>query len=169
MRSLVVSTLAALSLAVGVWAAETPKLDYSIEDQFGTTHTDEDCGGAVTLVIGSDRKGVQYIDVWGQAFQRALATELDDGTVCSVGFAHLKGAPFFVKKKIVASFSRDPDAWTLLDWKGYFAKTWGAEKDAANLYLFGRDGRLIFRETLLDFDQTQFDRIVAATRMEVAR
>lgn len=150
------------------WAGEqAPKLDFAIEDQFGTLHTDEDCGKNVILLLGGGRKGSTFIDDWGPPLHDALATELDAGTVCSVGFAHLKGVPFFVKKKIVASFPKDPDAWTLLDWKGQISRTWGAEKDAANLYLFNRDGRLVLREALHGFDGEQLDRIVNATQSTV--
>lgn len=150
-------------IAAVVWAAQaTPKLDFALEDQFGATHTDEDCGGAVVVLLGGDRKGSAYIDDWGSALHRALASELDKGTVCSVGFAHLKGAPFFVKKKIVKSFPNNPEAWTLLDWKGEIAKKWGAEKDAANLYVFDRGGGLVFQISLRDFEQVQFDHIVEA-------
>jgi hypothetical protein len=155
------AVLTAAVAAAGLWAAgETPVLDYALADQFGAVHTDEDCGGAVVVLLGGDRRGSAYIDDWSSALGRAYARELQEGTVCSVGFAHLKGAPFFVKKKIVASFSKDPEAWTLLDWKGEIAGAWGAEKDAANLYVFDRAGELVYSVGLRDFDQATFDRIV---------
>jgi hypothetical protein len=52
---------------------------------------------------------------------------------------------------------------------GVIAKTWGAEKDAANLYLFDRRGRLIRHEALRDFDATRFDSIVEAARGAAGR
>lgn len=163
--SLVVLVLMVVLTTTGLWAAEgPPKLDYALDDQFGTTHADEDCGEAVVVLLGGDRKGSAYIDEWGPEMHRALEHELDEGTVCSVGFAHLKGAPFFVKKKIVASFPKEPDAWILLDWKGAISKKWGAEKDAANFYVFDRGGGLVFRVSLQDFDQTTFDEIVRVVR-----
>lgn len=150
------------------WAEEPPpKLDFAIEDQFGVLHTDDDCGQAVVLLLGGGRKGSTFVDDWGPPLHDRLATELDTGAVCSVGFAHLKGAPFFVKKKIVASFPKDPDAWTLLDWKGRIYGSWGGEKDAANLYLFDRNGRLVLHEILHEFDEEQLNWIVTATRSTV--
>ena len=158
---------AVLTVSVSLAADSPPKLNFTLEDQFGTLHTDEDCGAAVVLMLGGGRKGVTYIDEWGPRLHDALGSELDAGTVCSVGFAHLKGAPFFVKKKIIASFPKDPEAWTLLDWKGHIAKSWGAEKDAANLYLFDRGGRLVLHEALHDFDKKLLDRIIRATQSTV--
>lgn len=153
--------LMAMAAAVALGSAELPpRLDYELEDQFGASHTDEDCGRAVTILLGGGRKGSTYIDNWGPNLHQALATELNQGSVCSVGFAHLKGAPFFVKKKIVASFPKDPDAWIVLDWKGEIGKRWGAEKNAANIYVFDRGGELVMRWSLREFDQTLFDRIV---------
>jgi hypothetical protein len=114
----------------------------------------------VTILLGGGRNGVVFIEDWGPSLHRAFARQLDDGSICSIGFAHLKGAPFFVRKKIIESFPRDPEAWTLLDWKGHIARSWGAEKGVANLYLFDRDGRFVLREGLREFDRTHFDRIV---------
>jgi hypothetical protein len=149
-------------------ATPAPLLDFAIEDQFGRVHTDEDCGGAVTLLLGGGRRGVEYVDSWGPALHAALADELADGRVCSVGFAHLKGAPFFVKKKIIASFPDDPDHWTLMDWKGVIARNWGAEKEAANLYLFDRRGRLVLRRALRGFDRATLEELVSEVRRVAA-
>lgn len=154
--------------ATGMASEEPPLLDYSIEDQFGTTHRDEDCGGAVAILLGGDRKGSAYIDDWGPELHRAFASALDQGTLCSIGFAHLKGAPFFVKKKIIKSFPTDPEAWTILDWKGEIARKWGFEKGTANFYIFDRGGRLVFHDGLKDFEQVTFDRIVEAVQTEVS-
>lgn len=156
-------------VATSLWAADrVPELDFALEDQFGTTHTDEDCGEAVVVLLGGDRKGSTFIPDWGSALHRAYIREFGEGKVCSVGFAHLKGAPFFVKKKIVASFPDDPEAWTLLDWKGQIAKNWGAEKDAANLYVFDQEGGLVYQVGLREFDQTTLERIVEVVKTEVA-
>lgn len=145
-------------------ADETPVLEYSIKDQFGTTHTEEECSGAVTIVLGGDRKGSEMIPEWAPPLRRALLHELEEGTVCSIGLAHLKGVPFFVKKRIVAGFPKTPDAWTLLDWKGHFLKTWGGEKQAANIYVFDRRGALLMQKSLHDFDSPVLDEIVGTVR-----
>jgi hypothetical protein len=160
--------MAALMTGGASWAGQPPpKLDFAIEDQFGELHTDEDCGSAVVILLGGGRKGVTFISEWVPPLHEALAGELAAGEVCSVGFAHLKGVPFFVKKKVVNGFSKDPSEWTLLDWKGHIARSWGAEKDAANIYIFDRAGRLVFQESLQETNEQQFDRIVAATRSAV--
>ncbi len=159
--------LAALA-ATGLHAAEVPpRLEFSLADQFGETHTDEDCSGAVVVLLGGDRKGSAFIADWGPVLHQAYTREFEAGSVCSVGFAHLKGAPFFVKKKIVASFSKEPDEWTLLDWKGEIAKNWGAEKDAANLYVFDRGGDLVYSVSLRAFDQAVFDNIIDSVEKAV--
>lgn len=170
MRSTGIGVVVAVMVAAApLWAGDAaPVLNYSLEDQFGTTHTHEDCGDAVVVLLGGDRKGSSYIDQWGPALYRALEQGLNDQTVCSVGFAHLKGAPFFVKKKIVASFPEDPDAWTLLDWKGEISKKWGAEKDSANLYVFDRDGDLVHHVSLRDFDEAVLESIVDVVEKAVA-
>jgi hypothetical protein len=167
--SRVASLLMVAVAAAGVWAAEdAPRLDFALDDQFGTTHTDEECGGAVVVLLGGDRKGSTYIAEWGPVLQQTYDREFAEGAVCSVGFAHLKGAPFFVKKKIVASFSKDPEAWILLDWKGVISKNWGAEKDAANLYVFDRRGELVYSVSLREFDQAVVESIIGVVEKAVA-
>lgn len=170
MRSLwAVAVLMAAFAATGLLAAEVaPRLDFSLADQFGEIHTDEDCSGAVVVLLGGDRKGSAFIADWGPVLHQAYNREFEAGAVCSMGFAHLKGAPFFVKKKIVASFSKEPDEWTLLDWKGEIAKNWGAEKDAANLYIFDRGGGLVFHSSLREFDQETLGRILHQVQETVA-
>jgi len=169
MRSLRVASLSMAAIAMaGVWAAAaSPDLDYALEDQFGATHTDEECGDSVVILLGGDRKGSTYIADWGPALDQAYTREFESGAVCSVGFAHLKGAPFFVKKKIIASFPKDPDAWVLLDWKGEIARNWGAEKDAANLYVFDRGGEIVYVASLREFDRAAFDVIIDAVKKAV--
>ena len=167
--SRVAALLMVAVVTAGLRAAdETPGLDYALSDQFGTTHTDEECGGAVVVLLGGDRKGSKYIAEWGPVLQQTYDREFAEGAVCSVGFAHLKGAPFFVKKKIVASFSKDPEAWTLLDWKGVISKNWGAEKDAANLYVFDRRGELVYSVSLRAFDQAVVESIIGVVEKAVA-
>ena len=145
-------------------ADETPILEYSIEDQFGMTHTEEECRGAVAIFLGGDRTGSVMIPEWSPPLRSALASELEEKTVCSIGLAHLKGAPFFVKKKIVAGFPKEPDAWTLLDWKGHFLNTWGGEKSAANIYVFDKRGALVMQKSLQEFDSPVLDEIVGVVR-----
>jgi hypothetical protein len=160
--------LVALLASTGALADdEPPLLSYSIEDQFGRTHTEAACDGAVRVVLGGDRKGSEYVGEWGPRLHRSLGREIDQGLVCSIGFAHLKGAPFFVRRKIIDSFPRNPEAWTLLDWKGHFVRTWGGQKKAANLFVFDRDGRLAMQIALTEYDQAIFDRVVAAVRAEL--
>ncbi len=169
MKPAALATIVLIIIAVGAQAAdEPPRLNFALEDQFGETHTDQDCGGVVTILLGGGRKGVKYIDEWGPRMHRVFSGEFDDGKICSIGFAHLKGAPFFVHKKIIAGFPEDPTSWTLLDWKGHIAKSWGAEKNIANIYVFDRDGRLVFKAGLRDFDQAQLDRIIEATKEAAA-
>ena len=165
-----VCTLAVFILAVTAApshtqaADRTPALDYSLEDQFGATHTEEECRGAVAIYLGGDRKGSAMVPEWDPPLRRAFSPELKEGTVCAVGLAHLKGAPFFVKKKIIAGFPKDPEEWTLLDWKGHFMKTWGGEKDAVNIYVFDKRGTFLMQQSLHEFDRAVFDEIVGVIR-----
>jgi hypothetical protein len=160
LRTVVTVAIICMVAAIASAADTTPRLDFALEDQFGVSHTDEDCDGQVVILMGGDRKGVEHVNDWGPALHHAISRWLADGQVCSVGFAHLKGAPFFVRKKIVESFPTDPDRWTLLDWKGHIRKSWGGEKHAANLYLFDREGRLVLQDPLREFDEERLDRIV---------
>ena len=44
---------------------------------------------------------------------------------------------------IKGKFPQEPGQWTLMDWKGLFAKTYAFEPKASNILVFGPGGSLL--------------------------
>lgn len=137
---LVVATLAAVSPVV----AQRPDLvDFTLEDQFGRTWTDEDFEGRATVLLVGDRGGATWNEAWGRALNERLGGAHAAAGVALVAVAHVPGVPFFIKGMVRGMLSDDPDRWVLLDWEGLFDAHYPLVPDHANLLVFAPDGTFL--------------------------
>ncbi len=119
-------------------------MSFEMEDQFGQIHTDEEYRGQVMVVTASDRGGSKGTVEWGRAMIQALDPTLNLLSVRYVAVANLKSVPSVARKKVRKKFPQDELQWTLLDWKGQWAKTYGFESKATNILVFDASGALLF-------------------------
>lgn len=124
-------------------AQDSVVLEYELEDQFRTVHTSSDVLGTVVLLIGSDKKGVKFNGLWGQAIHAELSEHPRYDRVTNLAYANLKGVPFFLKGMIRGKFPQDKEAWVLMDWKGKLFKAYEMSPKVANVLVFGPDGSLV--------------------------
>jgi hypothetical protein len=136
---LVVVVLAAV---VASTAQEKTTLEFELEDQFRQVHRSSDFLGTVVLLIGSDKKGVEFNDDWGRAILMQLQDHPRRERISSLGYANLKGVPFFLKGTIRGKFPQEREAWVLMDWKGELFKAYSFVPGASNALVFGPDGSL---------------------------
>jgi hypothetical protein len=141
-----------------VCAQATHLQPFTIIDQLDVEHTDVEFRDQVTVFLGGDRKGTAYTREWWEALVPAVAGE---ARTQMVQFAHLKGVPSFIRGKVKNSFPKDPSAWVLLDWKGFFARTYGFQKKSLNIYVFDDLGRLVLQRAVQELDADEFEEIVA--------
>ena len=160
--------LAILGLAIVGDAQETRLVPFEMPDQFDNLHSEREFTGTVVVFLGSGRKGSKFNEPWGKVLAGELAGAVRDGDLQIVGFAHLRGVPSFLSGSVRKRFPQEPEEWALLDWKGFFARTYGRTKGAANLYAFDRSGRLIHRSGLREVDRKQLADVVAALRKALA-
>lgn len=118
-------------------------IDFEIEDQFKNKHSDEDFRGSVIFFISGDRKGNNFRKLWESEIRDSLGELVDYENLSILRAANLKGVPFFIKGKVRGSFSKNPEEWVLLDWKNRFKKAYDFGKNAANILIFDRDGKLV--------------------------
>ncbi|RKZ11562.1 hypothetical protein DRQ53_15875 [bacterium] len=121
----------------------TSLIEFEIEDQFKDKHTQQEILGQTTILIWADRDGSEYLELWDEALDEAFG----DGEhgVARRGVAHVKGVPRWIpglKGKIRGHFSRDKSEWTLMDWKGHFAKAYPLQEEQPNLLVFDAGGCL---------------------------
>jgi hypothetical protein len=119
-------------------------IEFEIEDQFKEKHTHEELLGSPVVLVWSDRKGSDFMDVWDEALDEALIGH----DVQRRSLAHVKGVPGWIpglKGKIRGRFSDDPSEWALLDWDGKFAKAYNRTEETVNVLVFDADGCLMGR------------------------
>ncbi len=148
-------------------AAASPDhlVPFSIEDQFKQTHTEAEFTGQATALVWCDRASRKVSASWADSLEAAFARALPPAAWQVRIVAHTKGAPFFVKGKIRGSFSRDPDRWALLDWKGGIRATYDPPPDMITILLFGPEGGLLGRWSALEVDT---DQVAEISRMAAA-
>lgn len=134
-------------LATAASAQPERLVPFAIEDQFKETHSEAKLSGGVTVLVWCDRASRDMSDSWVESLEASFARGVPAGTWQVRHVAHTKGAPFFVKGKIRGSFSRDPDRWALLDWKGLFRETYAPPDEQVTVLMFGPDGKLLARHS----------------------
>ncbi|MBT3316938.1 hypothetical protein HN388_03075 [bacterium] len=123
-------------------------IDFHIQDQFKQVHVTSDYAGEVVIVIGSDKNGCDYDKLWAAELSQKLG---DSARVLPV--AHMKGVPFFLKGFIRGKFPKQPENWILMDWGGKFNKVYSFEPGLANILVFDRQGKQIFKAAAGELDQ----------------
>jgi hypothetical protein len=132
-----------LGLSLPSFARDRPVLEYELEDQFRNVHTSSDILGSVVILIGSDKKGAEFNGMWGRAINARLIEHPHYDRVTNLGYANLKGVPFFLKSTIRGKFPQDEEAWVLMDWKGALFKSYGFVPKKANVLVFAPDGAFV--------------------------
>lgn len=151
-----------LGTGVSAAAQETTLIQFELEDQFKTKHTDDELRGKVVILAGGGRAGSEHLGGWSAAVLGALDEAGDREDVVLVPYADTRGVPFFIKGMVRSRMSQDPDEWTLLDWKGTIAKAYSMDPDQANLLLFDRGGRLVARTAGQSVERARLDAFVAS-------
>jgi hypothetical protein len=140
--------LTACLVSPTVMAADSTLIDFEIKDQFDGIHRDDDFRGRVVVVFAYDRKGNDYQDRWFSAMRDSLAVTHDSSAVGFVRLANVRGVPFFLKSMIKGKFPREPEQWTLLDWKGRFDKAYGFAADMCTILVFNQRRTLVHSTTV---------------------
>jgi hypothetical protein len=146
-------------------SAEDIRLEpYAIPDQFDEIHTDAEIQGGVVVFFGSDRKSFSFSPEWTRAL-RARLVDLPGGDGVEIlYFANLKGVPSFLRNMIKKKFPQDRSLWMLLDWKGFFSKTYGFTKGALNVLIVDHEGLVVYRGAVTEVENPQLDEMVTAVR-----
>ena len=117
-------------------------MSFEMADQFGEIHSNEEYRDQVVVVMAGDRKGAKHTVAWGRAMMEAMDPSVNLSRVRYIQVAVLKSVPAPARKAVRKKFPQDETQWSLLDWKGQWAKTYDFEKKAANILVFDASGAL---------------------------
>jgi hypothetical protein len=135
-----------------------------MEDQFRNSHSHADFQDRVLVVIGTDREGAPVAENWGKALSESLQPEKDSGRLNLVGLASLRGIPFFLKSYVRGKFPQNASDWTLIDWQGLFADSYGFIKGNANILVFDKKGVLLHQAHYNECRPDQVQSLAAVIR-----
>ena len=159
---------AAAAIAAGVILASclstadnTPPLQYDMKDGQGQQHLRSGASGVVLLALWGDRGGSEFMEKWSPALNDSLAGLAG---VRRLDFAHVKGAPFFIKGKIRKRFRENWPGTVLLDWEGEFRRAYACAQDSCTAILFDREGRPQRRWTVGELDPDLLAEMTEAAR-----
>lgn len=145
-----------------VWAQDSTFFDFRLEDQFKREYTDDQFRGRVVVVIGSDKEGSQYNELWTKAILDSIEDRSEFDKIALLGVADLRGVPFFLKGYVRGRFPEDRDKWALLDWKGLFAEAYDFVEEESNILVFDTQGRLVYRTNGTEPHKQVLQKIITA-------
>lgn len=148
---------------------DQPLLEVEVEDQFQRERATKALLGTVSVIVWADRGASDWSGTWSEMLSDGLQGQIGSGLVQVRGWAHTKGAPFFVKGRIRRSFPDDPAAWTYLDWDGMWKEHYEPREDHVTVYVFDRAGCLVARETGTAVDAAAVARVVRAAQEVLIR
>lgn len=135
-------------------------ISFEMEDQFRNSHSQADFQDRVLVVIGSDREGASLAENWGKALSYSLKPEKNADRLNLIGLSNLKGVPFFFRDYVRGKFPQNARDWTLMDWQGLFADSYGFIAGNANVLVFDEEGVLIHQA---HFSECRADQVLSLT------
>lgn len=164
MRGLTILTLLLIHGAALAGPCEVSLFEFDAEDQFEDDRTHEDLLGTVSVLVWADRKASEWSGDWGEMLADALQGQIAAGDVQVRGWAHTRGAPFFIKGRIRRNFSEDRASWSILDWGGDFEREYDPREDHVNVFVFDREGCLVTTATGQEIDPRVVARLARAAQ-----
>ena len=151
-----------------VCALESSLISFKVKDQFDRVYTDWQFRGSILIIIGSDKDGSKYNEIWTQAIYDSLKAEENFDRVKFLGVADVRGVPFFLKGYVRGKFPKDDEKWVLLDWKRAFAKAYEFEPEMSNVAIFDQRGALAHRAYGQTIDKDKLAVILAELKSLMA-
>lgn len=125
------------------FSRDSTLIQFQLKDQFNHLWTHNDFWGTTTIIVGSDRHGGEYNELWSFAIYDSL---FKNGLADSVKFlavADTRGVPSLFRKLVRGHFPKEAHRWILLDWHGDFAQSYQFVPGECNLILIDKKGKFV--------------------------
>jgi hypothetical protein len=120
-------------------------IPFKLDDQFGRSHTEAECAGRVTVVLGSDRSGSRYTAQWLAGVRDAMHDAPGADRVRTFGVANVRGVPTFLRPVVARALPKAKDAEVLLDWDGRFATAYDFGEGCCTVLVADPYGNVVLR------------------------
>lgn len=116
---------------------------WSIQDQFGRTHTPKELKGRVVLLVAGDRDAANTSSSWVRATLTALGRGVDTSRVTIIRVADMRQVPSLPSPFAKAQLPSLGSAPVLLDFQGVLARRYGFLPGGSNQLVIGADGTVL--------------------------
>jgi hypothetical protein len=135
-------------------------IQFQLKDQFDHVWTDHDFLRHATIIVGSDRHGSQYNEIWSFAIYDSLDKyELKD-SLKFLAVANTRGVPSLFRKMVKMKFPREAHRWIILDWEGEFAEAYQFVPNECNLIVINQLGNVVCQQSGKELDRKKLDLIL---------
>ncbi len=131
----------------GVVATDTPSViksekaqPFLLKDQYNNEVSFEIPREKVTILAIADKNGAKQLEEWLRPLAEKYADKIDFH-----GIAELSGVPGIAKGIVRNLIKKKTTHPIMLDWKGDVSRSYGFEKDNANLFLIDKQGNIVAR------------------------
>jgi len=133
---------------------------FQLEDQFDQAWTHQDFSGHATIIVGSDRQGSEYNEIWSFAIYDSLVKHELKDSVKFLAVADTRGVPSLLKKMVKRKFPREAHRWIMIDWEGKFAVAYQFVPHECNLVVIDRAGKVVHQQSGKELDRKKLDLIL---------
>jgi len=131
--------------------------DFTLVDQFGVEFSFKSLSGKNIVIFYTGREKSQAAADFGRRLNNIFNSSNKTGEkkIEVVTAGNLKGVPKLLKKTVKGHIKNKklngkPDmSPLLLDWKGFIADKYGYNKSEVNMYIIGKDGKIVFAGTII--------------------
>ena len=155
----IVFAMQPLQTSLGL-SRDSTLIHFQLKDQFDHVWSHDDFWGHVTIIVGSDRRGSQYNEIWSFAIYDSLIKYGLTDSVKFLAVADIRGVPSPFKKLVKKKFPKEPHRWIILDWEGEFAQAYHFMPSESNLILVDRSGRTRYHLSGKKLDRNKLDLIL---------
>ena len=142
------------------FSRDTTLIHFQLKDQFDHVWTHHDFLGHATIIVGSDRHGSQYNEIWSFAIYDSLIKyELED-SVKFLAVANTSGVPSLFRKMVKMKFPREAHRWIILDWEGEFAGAYQFVPNECNLIVINQLGNVVCQQSGKELDSKKLNLIL---------
>jgi hypothetical protein len=135
---------AGLGLAAAARGASGPATNgepvlapFELRDQYDRPHRIAFPATNITVLTVADQKGSEQIDGWIAPLKERYGEQ-----IAIAGIADLSRVPGLLRSRVRSAFQKRRQHPVMLDWEGPVARGFHCQKDAANLFVIDRDGRV---------------------------
>ncbi|KAA3618307.1 MAG: hypothetical protein D8M58_20605 [Calditrichaeota bacterium] len=158
---LLILLLAPLFVVLPIYGYQSENLiDFKIKDQFDKVHEKSDFSDKIVVIVGSDREGSKYNDLWVKAILDSLEKNNTGKHVSFIGVADLSAVPFFMRGIVQGFFPSDTTKRILMDWDGEFAETYKFKEEHCNIAIFGKNEKFVSKYPVQKFENKIFEQIL---------